>query len=285
MISCIICSRQPDISAELKENIASTIGCDYELVVIDNSNNEYSIFSAYNEGVRRAQGDIFCFIHEDIIFHSVMWGEWLQKHFEEDKTIGCLGILGNQYISEIPSPMWASSPMVMGDFIQGNLNNDGTYTTTHEPATTNLLTEVASVDGLFITIRKDLFVMRELRWDNVTFSGFHMYDMDICMQVLSLGYKVCVVPKILIEHKSKGTIDEVYYQTLNIFYDKWKSYLPVEKGITLTPSEKRWRTYLLEELYAYRNTGKQLSKIRCSKAYRIGKALLKPFSIIKKLKG
>ena len=60
MISCIICSRRPDISAELKENIASTIGCEYELVVIDNSKNEYSIFSAYNEGVRRAKGDILC---------------------------------------------------------------------------------------------------------------------------------------------------------------------------------------------------------------------------------
>lgn len=55
MISCIICSRQPDISAELKENIATTVGCEYELVVIDNSKDEYSIFSAYNEGVRCAK--------------------------------------------------------------------------------------------------------------------------------------------------------------------------------------------------------------------------------------
>jgi hypothetical protein len=55
MISCVICSRQPVISAKLKENIASTVGCEYELVVIDNSTNEYSIFSAYNEGVRCAK--------------------------------------------------------------------------------------------------------------------------------------------------------------------------------------------------------------------------------------
>ena len=70
MISCIICSRRSDISAELKENIASTIGCEYELVAIDNSKKEYSIFSAYNEGVRRANGEILCFMHEDILYHT-----------------------------------------------------------------------------------------------------------------------------------------------------------------------------------------------------------------------
>ena len=56
MISCVICSRQPDISAELKENIASTIGCEYELIVIDNSKNEHSIYSAYNQGVVKSMG-------------------------------------------------------------------------------------------------------------------------------------------------------------------------------------------------------------------------------------
>ena len=66
MISLIICSRTADISDELKQNIATTIGCEYELCVIDNSRNEYSIFTAYNEGVRRAKGDILCFMHDDI---------------------------------------------------------------------------------------------------------------------------------------------------------------------------------------------------------------------------
>ena len=62
MISIIICSRKANVPKELKENIASTIGCEYELCVIDNSRNEYNIFSAYNEGIRRAKGDILCFM-------------------------------------------------------------------------------------------------------------------------------------------------------------------------------------------------------------------------------
>ena len=47
MLSLIICSRTPKISNALEKNIAETIGCEYELVVIDNSQNKYSIFSSF----------------------------------------------------------------------------------------------------------------------------------------------------------------------------------------------------------------------------------------------
>lgn len=74
MISCIICSRSSKISEELEKNIVETIGCDYELVVIDNSRNEYSIFSAYNKGVKRAKGNVLCFMHDDILYRTSNWG-------------------------------------------------------------------------------------------------------------------------------------------------------------------------------------------------------------------
>ena len=70
MISIIICSRKPDISDVLKQNIKETIGTDYELIVIDNSHNKYSIFSAYNEGLTLASGDVLCYMHEDLFFHT-----------------------------------------------------------------------------------------------------------------------------------------------------------------------------------------------------------------------
>ena len=55
MLSLIICSRHSDISDKLKDNIQKTIIAEYELIVIDNSKNKYSIFSAYNEGVKKAR--------------------------------------------------------------------------------------------------------------------------------------------------------------------------------------------------------------------------------------
>ena len=70
MISIVICSRKKDVSVELKKNIAETNGCEYEMVVIDNSRNKHNIFHAYNEGVSRAKGEILSFMHDDILFHS-----------------------------------------------------------------------------------------------------------------------------------------------------------------------------------------------------------------------
>ncbi len=70
MLSIIICSRTSDISSEMRENFPNAIGTEYEWVIIDNSKLDYSIFLAYNMGVKKASGDICCFIHDVILFHS-----------------------------------------------------------------------------------------------------------------------------------------------------------------------------------------------------------------------
>ena len=48
MISIIVCSKFPTLSKELLDNISQTVGTDYEIVSIDNSQAKYSIFEAYN---------------------------------------------------------------------------------------------------------------------------------------------------------------------------------------------------------------------------------------------
>ena len=67
MISIIICSRFQSISKELKDNIENTVGVVHEIICIDNSKSQYDIFSAYNEGVKRSQYPLLCFMHADIL--------------------------------------------------------------------------------------------------------------------------------------------------------------------------------------------------------------------------
>ena len=108
MISVIICSRQSDITSEQRRNILDTVGCECELVIIDNSGKHYSIFSAYNEGVRKSKGDILCFVHDDVEFVSANWGEKIIGHFD-DKSIGIVGFAGSHMLSK--SPMyWVEMP-------------------------------------------------------------------------------------------------------------------------------------------------------------------------------
>ena len=235
MLSFIICSRKEDIPSELRRNIDDTIGCEYELVIIDNSTNKYSIFQAYNEGVRRAKGEILCFMHEDVLFRSSRWGLSVLSVFASDEQIGLLGFAGAHFLPETPL-YWYGSPFVS----QRNLNNDHGVIEEHfheDWFDGRNLIEVVAVDGFCFFMRKDLF--EQVSFDEKTFKGFHLYDMDVCMQVIDAGFKVCVFRDVLAEHcwsereqfSKKGS--DLLAHNLKLFAEKWQEKLPIWKGLDL----------------------------------------------------
>ena len=238
MISCIICSRKSDVSFDLRDNIATTIGCAYELITIDNSQNDYSMFSAYNEGVRRANGDILCFMHEDVLYHTQNWGLNVEKRFCNDNSLGLIGVLGSHYL--------ANCVCNVGD---SGLLSSNYYTKDKEKYyyrdkyfDETGATEVVCVDGMWFCIRKSLF-NNKIEFDE-TFPGFHYYDMDICLQIVKNNYKVEVVNDVLVEHFSQGDIDACFIKNSFKFYEKWKEYLPLVKGYEFSEVELRLSTEL-----------------------------------------
>lgn len=237
IISIIICSRYPDIAQTLKDNISETIGVDYELVVIDNSENKYSIFSAYNEGIRRAKGEILCFMHEDILYHTKDWGNLLIEHFNSDEKAGLIGVMGTHFLPKTPS-YWCDTEYVSGRLIQGFSENDQykTITEDHNKYLNGFNSiDAVSVDGFWFSAQKEMFT--KIHFDEISFKGFHFYEMDICMQVLNVGYKVKIIHNILIEHFSYGTGDKSFDKARSIFYKKWKNKLPIVRGIDLSDDE------------------------------------------------
>jgi len=106
MISIIICSRKSIIDVRLSENLNDTIGCEYELIIIDNSENKYSIFEAYNLGIQRSTGNYLCFIHDDILFHTLVWGNVIKSIFQSDLNIGLIGVAGAKLKTKMPSGYW-----------------------------------------------------------------------------------------------------------------------------------------------------------------------------------
>jgi hypothetical protein len=59
------------------------------LIVIDNSENAYSILEAYNLGIEISKGDFLCLIHDDVLFHTKNWGSIVQDVFEQNKNWAC----------------------------------------------------------------------------------------------------------------------------------------------------------------------------------------------------
>lgn len=254
MISIIICSRKPAITAELQQNIAETIGCDYELVVIDNSHNVYSIFQAYNEGVRRSKGEVLCFMHDDILFHSPNWGKTVEETFNNIHQLGAIGIAGAHLIADAAAPLWAFQKITTHKIYsptnpQGtcaieygkNAGDNGYWTGFQQYSQGKPLAQVANIDGVWMCIRASLF--KTLRWDEERYTGFHCYDADISMQINLSGYDIMVTNEVLIEHASPGVIDNKYFVAAKVWYNKWKDCLPVVRGVTLTQRQLLILTY------------------------------------------
>ena len=167
MISIIICSKSKDISEALKSNIAATVGVQYETVVIDNSKHDHSIFSAYNEGIRRASYDYLCFMHEDIWYHSIDWGKSVVSHLSEPQT-GLIGLAGSYYLLPVPAPWFKAKPYVK-NLIQSDLSGSRApkhYTITEDK-------EVVCVDGFWFCGRKNIF--EQVAFDEKSFDNFHFH--------------------------------------------------------------------------------------------------------------
>ncbi|MDQ6901426.1 MAG: glycosyltransferase family protein [Bacteroidota bacterium] len=230
MISIIICHRNITSLEAIKESIKETIGVKYELIIIDNSQNKYSICSAYNEGVRRAKYDVMCFTHEDILFHTNNWGEKVIAHFA-DPQVGMIGVAGGMSQSGIPSAWWFNNYFAKS---ARNLlmkspakKQEKLYQYYSNPFNDSNKTEVIIVDGLWFCVRKSLF--NQISFDEKTFSGFHLYDADISMQA-NQHAKNYVVFNIFIEHLWSGSISKEYYSDLLAFTNKWSGQLPIQTG-------------------------------------------------------
>lgn len=277
LISIIICSRHTQLSPTLTDNIKNTVGTDYEIVVINNSDNKYNIFQAYNEGVRRASGDILCFMHDDILFKTNNWGQIVKKEFWRNKHLGCLGVLGGHLLPKEPG-YWNDGRLASGNHLQKRGNK--IVKETNDKFLNHNIIEVAACDGLWMCITSKPFITNEIAFDE-TFTGFHMYDMDICVQLLTKGYSNMVTDQILIEHHNdpEKSFNTMFYDDLTLFYNKWtasdKDFFPILRGI----STKRALSELLNLLY---KTETELHRTKNSKAYKLGKLLLTPFHKIKK---
>lgn len=221
MISIIICSRTSTIDSVLSENIKHTIGCNYELIIIDNAAKQYSIHEAYNIGITRSKNNLLCFLHDDILIHTNNWGNILIDLFNENKEIGLIGIAGAKVKTKMPSGWWDSPHDQKAANLIQHFNSERKVTWNYGFEKENNV-EVVVIDGVFMSMRKT----KNIQFD-INLKGFHNYDLSISLNFKKNGYKIIVTNQILIEHFSLGNLDENWLKSIVKFHKKYKKYLPV----------------------------------------------------------
>jgi len=239
MLSIVICSISPERLALLTQNIHETIKEDYEIIAVDNRERHWSIARAYNAGARQAKYPFLLFIHEDVKFHSVGWGKYIEKKLREPDC-GVIGFAGSKVKMNCYSGWGDVYKWDVIFYYQG-----GKAETDFRVASVTLersFEEVLVLDGFAMFVRKD--VWSKYPFDENLLTGFHCYDLDFTLQIAASGYHRNYVScsfDLLIEHFSQGSFNQGWYQdTIKMHKLKWNKILPMKiQGIELGEKELR----------------------------------------------
>jgi hypothetical protein len=225
MISVIISSADAARLQKVTENITATIDAPFEIIAIDNSKGQRGICAVYNEGGRAAKFDILCFMHEDVIIETKGWGRSLNDIFKNDNKIGLVGIAGAAYKSLTPSP-WSGYGIDTRhiNLIQSYKYKDSDPELLYRNPDNSQLADVACIDGVFMCTSKNVF--SAYQFDEDTFKNFHLYDVDLSINI-GQQYRVVVTFDILLNHLSEGSYDKVWLQDNLKLHEKWNDHLPI----------------------------------------------------------
>jgi hypothetical protein len=229
MISIIISSTDPILLANVKQNIADTIGVPSELITVDNKSGKRGLCEIYNSCAIKASYEILCFMHEDLRLITRNWGLIVLDIFKKD-NVGLLGIAGGDYKALTPAG-WAC-PGIESVSNKVNIIQCYKYTaeaTRHESynSKNESLATVATIDGVWMCTRKSIAL--EMKFDEVMLRHFHGYDLDFSLKVVS-KYEVLVTYEILLEHFSEGNYSAEWLDAVLRVNWKFRNILPFNKG-------------------------------------------------------
>jgi len=222
-LSVIICSIDDDRFANVSANLRQHFrGLSHELIRIDDAG---SLAEGYNRGMARSRGELLIFCHDDI---EVLQPDFLRRLLAHLERCDVVGVAGT---TRLKDSHWGSAgaPATHGQVLQPLEAGEGYVLNVFcqdEHPVEEAAGAIQALDGLFIAARRP--VAQAVRFDEHTFDGFHLYDLDFSFRAHLAGYRVGVCHDILIYHHSNGRKDEVWRRYGVRFEDKFAGRLSVE---------------------------------------------------------
>ncbi len=202
MYSVIVNSIDPQKFERLEQNLVHVLrDAEWELVHISDAK---SMCDGYNRGMVKSQGEHLIFCHDDIEFLADSIHSQLDYAFQYSDLFG---ILGSRVLC---SANWMRScqPHTLGYIVQ--LSESGHQRIVMCGLEDTLMFGAQGLDGVMIGCHRR--VAEQLRWDDVTFDGWHGYDVDFSYRAFQAGFNIAVVGFLPLIHYSTGTFQSVDFK-------------------------------------------------------------------------
>ena len=179
-----------------------------------------SLPKIYNIGLEESEHDIVVFMHDDLILETSNITPKVIRLFEENPEYGILGLAGTDNL--MSGTWWQDRESMYG--VVGH-EHEGKRHVNHysKQSFGDKPKEVVIVDGLFIMVHKG----RIKHKFNEEFTGFHFYDLPICVDNHLDGVKVGVTTKIMVTHKSIGMTNKQWEKNKLFFEALYEKHFPL----------------------------------------------------------
>jgi len=188
-------------------------GAVHEIVVV---RNPRSLAWAYNTTIANATSDVIVLSHDDI---DILASDFAGQLSRALQTFDAVGVVGSTRVRG-PAVGWSGHPHLRG-WITHHASDEGAWhADVLDPRSTN--GKIAVLDGVLIAARRRAFV--DIPFDEVTFDGFHLYDLDWSYRASSAGYRLGTVGNLRVVHASRGTYDDAWQKYADRFCQKHRIY-------------------------------------------------------------
>ena len=196
---------------------------EHEIIVIRDAR---SLAEAYNRAAGQARGDIVILSHDDI---DVLAPDFAGRLADSLRSADIVGVIGG---AKLAGPRWSSC---------GHPHLSG-WITHREPSGTTYDVDLVSplpramdlklLDGVFLAARRH--VLASVRFDESTFDGFHLYDLDWTYRAAEAGFRIATAGDLLVVHQSRGRFASEWQRYADRFCEKYSiEYVPPREPVKI----------------------------------------------------
>jgi GT2 family glycosyltransferase len=209
-VSIVICSiddARHDRAVALYRRLFAAVR--HEIVSIRNAR---SLAEAYNWALRHSVADVVVLSHDDV---DILAPDFAARLLERLQRFDVVGVVGSTRIDG-PAIGWSGHPHLRGWITHRAPDSADWQADVLDPRP--VAGDIVLLDGVLLAGKREAF--RAVPFDDVSFDGFHLADLDWSYRAAQAGFKLGVAGDLLLVHASRGNYDATWQRYADRFCRK-----------------------------------------------------------------